>query len=60
MDKFLERLQEQAQENPLVAIGIGVAALTAVSKFIDAAGSAYGQRTWSKEVARRSKKLRTK
>ena len=55
MEKFLTRLQTQIEENPLVAIGVGIALLTAASKFIDAAGSAYGRRTWSKEVARRSK-----
>lgn len=55
MEKFLAKLQDQIEENPLVAIGIGVAVLTAGSKFIDAAGSAFGRRTWSKEVARRSK-----
>jgi hypothetical protein len=60
MEKFLAKLQAQAQENPLVAIGVGVALLTAASKFIDAAGSAYGRRTWSKEVARRAKKAAKK
>jgi hypothetical protein len=55
MEKFLANLKAQAEENPFVALGIGVAVFTAASKFIDAAGSAYGRRTWSKEVARRSK-----
>ena len=55
MEKFLKRLQAQAEENPMVALAVGVAVLTASSKFISAAGDAYGQKTWSKEVARRSK-----
>jgi hypothetical protein len=55
MEKFLSRLQDQAEENPMLALAVGVAVFTAASKFINAAGSAYGRRTWSKEVARRSK-----
>jgi hypothetical protein len=60
MEKFLTRLQNQAEENPMLALAIGAAVLTASSKFINAAGAAYGQRTWSKEVARRSKSIKTK
>lgn len=60
MNEFLEKLKDQAEENPLVAIGIGIAAVTAVSKFLDAAGNAYGRRTWSKEVNRRAKHLSKK
>lgn len=56
MEKFLTRLKEQAEENPIMAIAVGVAVLTASSKFLNAAGNAYGRRTWSKEVNRRTKK----
>ena len=55
MENFLNKLKAQVDENPLVAIGIGIAAVTAASKFIDAAGAAYGRRTWAKEVTRRAK-----
>lgn len=58
MERFLTRLQGQAEENPMLAIAVGVAVLTAASKFINASGEAYGRRTWSKEVARRSKNLK--
>lgn len=55
MEKFLAKLQEQAEENPFVALGVVIAAFATAGKFIDSAGKAYGRRTWSKEVARRSK-----
>jgi hypothetical protein len=55
MERFLRRLQSQAEENPMIALALAAAVLTASSKFINAAGAAYGQRTWSKEVARRTK-----
>jgi len=60
MEKFLTRLQQQAEENPIMAIAVGVAVLTAASKFLNAAGSAYGRRTWSKEVNRRARKASKK
>lgn len=58
MEKFLNNLKAQAEENPLIAIGVGVAVLTAAGKFIDAAGKAAGHRTWAKEVARRDRMTR--
>lgn len=58
MERFLIRLQGQAEENPMLAIAVGVTVLTAASKFINAAGEAYDLLYWSKEVARRSKNLK--
>jgi hypothetical protein len=55
MEKFLKNLQVQAEDNPFIALGIGVAVLTAVSKFIDAAGNASSRRTWAREVKRRER-----
>ena len=56
MEKFLKNLQAQAESNPLVAVGVGIAALTAVSKFLEARGQASARRTWEREVARRERK----
>lgn len=46
MNDFLENLKREAEENPVVALGVAAALLTAVNKFMDS-------RTWRKEVNRR-------
>ena len=55
MEKFLNNLKRQAEESPMIAIGVGIGVLTAASKFLDAAGKAQGRRTWKKEVQRRDR-----
>jgi hypothetical protein len=60
MEKFLKNLQGQAEDNPFVAIGIGVAVLTTLSKIIDTYGNAKGRRTWTREVKRRERKFHKK
>lgn len=55
MHPFLDNLKRQAQENPLLAAGVGAAILTAVGKFIDAAGHARGSHAYAKDVNRRVK-----
>ena len=57
MNKFLANLQTQTENNPVVAIGVGAAALTAVTKFISVLNDRRATRVWAKEVARRSRKL---
>lgn len=54
-NKFLAKLQDQAEENPLVAIGVGVAMASAATQLIRTATDIWGRKTWSKEVARRTK-----
>lgn len=49
MDKFLENLKRQAEENPMVAMGVAAAIITAVTKFMDSS-------SWRAEVKRREKK----
>lgn len=56
MDRFLENLKRQVEENPIMSLGIGAAILTAVGKFIDAAGHARGSHAYAKDVQRRIKK----
>ena len=56
MHRFIENLRRQAEENPIMTLGIGAAVLTAVGKFIDAAGHARGSHAYAKDVNRRIKK----
>lgn len=56
MHRFVENLKRQAEENPIMTLGIGAAVLTAVGKFIDAAGHARGSNAYAKDVNRRIKK----
>jgi hypothetical protein len=56
MHRFLENLRRQAEENPIMTLGIGAAVLTAVGKFIDAAGHARGSHAYAKDVNRRVKR----
>lgn len=51
MNKFLENLKRQAQEQPMIALGVAAAILAGASKLMNSAA-------WSREVARRSKKDR--
>lgn len=55
MNRFMTNLKEYVQENPIIAIGIGVAAVTAVAKLIDASGHAVGSRAYAKQVNARHK-----
>lgn len=50
MDKFLNRLKEQAAENPLMALAAGAAAMTAASKLIDAASSIRSRNAYAKRM----------
>ena len=49
MNEFLENLKKEAAANPLVAMGIAAALLTAAGKFVNAS-------SWKREVARRAAK----
>jgi hypothetical protein len=49
MNEFVENLKHQAEENPLVALGIAAALLTATSKLVNSMA-------WKQEVARRTRK----
>lgn len=55
MHRYFESLKRQAEENPIMALGVGAAILTAVGKFIDAAGHARGSHAYAKDVKRRIK-----
>ena len=53
MKKFIDNLKRQAEENPLVAISIGIMAATAATKLIQVSTEHQNSKTWAKEVDRR-------
>lgn len=55
MEKFLTKLKQQAEDNPILALGVGAAVLTAASKLIDSSGAAMGRRAYAKQVDYRIK-----
>lgn len=54
MDKFLNNLMHQAEENPVLALGIAAGLITAISRLVDSTGNARNSRAWAKEVQRRA------
>lgn len=52
-DRFVKNLTRQAEENPVVALGVAAALFTSLSKLVNAAA-------WKKEVNRRAMKDRKK
>jgi hypothetical protein len=55
MKKFIENLKLQAAENPVLAIGVTAAVVTATAKLIDSASAAKGRRAYAKQVNYRVK-----
>jgi len=56
MEKFLNNLMHQAEENPIAALAVAAAVFTGLSKFIDASGHAVGSRAYAKQVNHRIRK----
>lgn len=52
----LTNLKRQIEENPLLAMGVGAAFLTAGSKFLNSVTARQNAKTWKREVDRRTKK----
>lgn len=52
-NRFVENLTHQAEDNPVLALGVAAALFTSLSKLVNAAA-------WRKEVARRAMKDRKK
>lgn len=51
MEKFLRNLQAQAEENPVLALGVAAGLCTGLAKIVNALA-------WKQEVARRAMKDR--
>jgi hypothetical protein len=52
MNKFMTNLKRSIEENPLAAIAVATVAVTAVAKFVDAAGHTRGSNAYAKQVNR--------
>lgn len=52
----LTPLKRAWDENPLLVLGIGAAAVTSVAKLIDATSAAQGRRAYAKQVNHRVNK----
>lgn len=60
MEKFLENLKSQAEENPVLAMGVAAGLLTAVSKLMEAHTNMKNSKSWDRETKRRTMKDATK
>lgn len=55
MDQFVDKLKAQANENPMLALGIGAAVITSIGKLIDSASAAQGRKAYAKQINHRVK-----
>ncbi|MCA1806545.1 MAG: hypothetical protein LC687_01580 [Actinobacteria bacterium] len=53
MNQFLTNLKAQAEQNPIIAIGVTAALLTATSKLLDANTDRVSAKTHAREIDRR-------
>lgn len=53
MDKFIDNLKREAENNPTVAIAVVAGLFTATAKLIEAHGHAKGSAAYAKDVERR-------
>jgi hypothetical protein len=56
MDRFIENLKYEAEQNPVMALGVAAGLITAVSKLMNARSDSRNARAWTREVARRAAK----
>lgn len=56
MQKFWNNLKYQAEQNPIAALAVGAAVLTAATKLMQANTERENARSWAKEVDRRRMK----
>lgn len=54
--RFVQKLKEQAEENPVVVLMATAAVITATAKLVDAVGHNAGSRAYAKQVSARLKK----
>jgi hypothetical protein len=53
MEKFIANLKKQAEENPVLVLGVTAALLTAVSKLLDSNTARSSAKTHTNEINRR-------
>jgi len=56
MEKFINNLIAQAEDNPVLTLGVVAGLIGAVSKLLDANTSARNSKTWKREELRREMK----
>ena len=49
-NKYIKRLKEEFEANPVLVIAVGAAAVTATAKLIDAVSAAQGRKAYAKQV----------
>lgn len=52
-NKFIDNLKNQAEENPVLALGVAAALITSISKLVAATTNNRNSRAWAQEVERR-------
>lgn len=55
MDRFIENLKNQAEENPVLAMGVAAGLITAISQLMNSTTNKKNSKAWAKEVDRRIK-----
>lgn len=55
MNDFFTNLQRQAEENPVVALGVAAGLIGAISKLLNASADTRNSKSWKREVKRREK-----
>lgn len=58
MNRFLENLKREAEENPVIALGVAAGLVTAISQLVNASANKRNSASWRKEVNRRDRKTR--
>jgi hypothetical protein len=66
MNKFLENLKYQAEENPVLALGVTAGLITAINKSMDSisrlmnsTANTKNSKAWAKEVERRVRQAKS-
>lgn len=57
---FLDNLRRQAEENPVLAVGVGAGAVQAATKLLNVYIANKNSNAWKKEVKRREAKTSKK
>lgn len=56
MNRFIENLKNQAEDNPVLALGVAAGLITAISQLLNAGNNARNSRSWDRETMRRAMK----
>lgn len=56
MNRFIANLQRQAEENPVLAMGVAAGVITSISQLMNANTSRRNSRAWDRETIRRAMK----